>query len=158
MEVVAQHLRSHALHLAAGEDADLFGRSAFNRFYYSAYLLTKKDLQPVLPAIPAQHASIPDFLRSVARGEIAAVKKAAMRAEDHQLVQLCSVAQQAANGLADLLGTGYSTRVVADYRPDISVIFSAPAGFQLNSVDVSEAQSWPHRTRLYTRAILAALK
>ncbi len=158
MEVVAQHLRLHTLLLASGADADLFGRSAFNRFYYSAFLTAKQLLSPTFPAIPQNHAGIPDFLRGTVRTHLSRVKKAAMRAGDLHTANDCSAAQRAAADLADLLAMGYTTRVVADYYPLEPVEFSSASGFKLNQIPVSEAQTWPHRSRAYSQLIINVMR
>jgi len=156
MEVVARHLKNHATTMSAGIDRDLFGRSAFNRFYYAAFLNLKADLGAVITALPKTHAGIPDFLRTTVKKELAAGIAKARRADDQALMKACSQAKSAASELADLMEQGYVTRVVADYHPDALVNFSDSLNFMLNNVPVDYAQTWPHRARLFARNIVDA--
>lgn len=156
MEVVAQHLKGHTVTLAAGEDRDQFGRSAFNRFYYSAYLTVKRELGAVISTLPRDHAGIPNFLRTTVKKELAEGTRRARRAEDAELVDICARAKSAAIELADLMEQGYSTRVLADYFPEKPVNFSGLPNFELNNVSVEHAQTWPHRARVFARSIVDA--
>lgn len=156
MEVVAQHLKGHATALSAGVDRDLFGRSAFNRFYYATFLTVKADLMTAIPDLPRDHAGIPNFLRTTVKNQLAKGAGKARRADDSALVSICSRAKSAAFELADLLEEGYTTRVVADYNPDIPVSFDGRSNFALNNISVEHAQTWPHRARAFTRSIVNA--
>lgn len=157
MQIVARYLKDHALTIPGTLDADLFGRSAFNRYYYATYLAVKRKLKPRLPALPREHAVIPDYLRGLATGQIAQVKRAARRVGDHQLMQRCTYAKLAANELAELLVTGYGIRVIADYDPEVPVDFLGTGCFALNHVSVAEAEAWPRKADAYISSILAAL-
>ncbi len=156
MEVVALYLKGHAITLPAGVDRDLFGRSAFNRFYYATFLTVKSDLGAAISGLPRDHAGIPNFLRTTVKKELANGAAKARRAGDSALVDLCSRAKSAAFELADLMEKGYSTRVVADYNPDMPVTFDGQPNFALNNVPVEYAQTWPHRARVFTRSIVDA--
>ena len=160
MEAVARHLRDKALEFdgeKAGEDADLFGRSAFNRYYYAAFLITRKKLKPIFVDLPGKHAAIPDFLRGHVARELNRRKRVAMRAEDYASVQAVQNGRNAALKLADLLVQGYSARVVADYHPELAVSFNGQ-GFLLNEVPVSDAVSWPTLARQFVLAIVNAMR
>lgn len=160
MEVVANHLKAHALQLesqASLEDASLFGRSAFNRFYYAAFLLVKKQLKPVFPDLPSKHASIPQFLRGTVERELRRRKGQARKVGDHPSAQLAYNARIAALELADLLALGYGARVNADYHPEIPVSFYE-RGFKLNEVRISEAESWPHKAGKFSATISDAMR
>lgn len=155
---MASHLKDEALKLAAvSADAALFGRSAFNRYYYAAYLTVKADLNPIFPAMPTSHASVPEFLRGTVERELRARKKQARRASDHETVGTVQHAQQATIALADILALGYSVRVNADYHPEIPILF-ADRGFRLNQVTISEAVSWPSKARFFTSKIVTAMR
>ena len=159
MEVVGSHLRAYTMTLHGTGDADLFGRSSFNRYYYATYLAVRKELLALLPDAPTQHATVPDYLRGSIQQRIRAIKTKAKRAGDPRLMQSCSVAKVAAEELASLLFKGYKTRVVADYEPDVSVQFATSSHeFSLDTVSSSEAQSWPHRARYLMRSISEVLR
>jgi hypothetical protein len=157
VEVVARHLRDRALALSpqSGDDADLFGRSAFNRYYYSAYLTTKRLLQPAFSEMPDKHAAIPDFLRGTVSKELKRRKVRALRVEDHVATRLAQYGCRAALELADVLVRGYSARVAADYHPEVSVSFYE-YGFKLNEVQLNDAESWPHRAMQLSTLIISA--
>lgn len=44
MKVVGEQLHDWALQKKAQPERDVFGRSAFNRFYYAAFLITREML------------------------------------------------------------------------------------------------------------------
>lgn len=158
MEVVARHLKDRALALEDASDvsADLFGRSAFNRYYYSAFLLTRQLLLPIFDDLPSQHASIPDYLRGSVARELNKRKQRARRTDDHPSVKQAQDARQAALELADLLVLGYSARVAADYHPEVPISFYSQ-GFKLNEVRLADAESWPHKARTFATMILQAV-
>lgn len=159
MEVVGSYLRTHTLTLRGAGDADLFGRSSFNRYYYATYLAVRKELLALMPDAETRHGLLPNYLRTTIQQRIRAIKAKARRTDDHQLMQLCSVARQAADELASLLVKGYKTRVVADYVPDVLVQFAVTQNeYSLDAVSSSDAQSWPHRAKSLMRAISDALR
>jgi hypothetical protein len=64
MRVVADRLADWAASEADADNADLFGRSAFNRYYYAAYLITREMLRKLDPKWAASgHRQIPDLLQ-----------------------------------------------------------------------------------------------
>ena len=157
LEVVARHLRDQALVLKGTGEGALFGRSAFNRFYYSAYLLTKQHLLPVFPGLPGKHADLPNYLRGSVAKELNRRKNQARRVEDQTTLMLVQGARKAAIELADLLTVGYSARVVADYEPEVDVNFY-DHGFALNEVRVTEAESWPHKAKQFALLVGNAMR
>ena len=160
MEEVGLHLRAHALIILPTQEreADLFGRSAFNRLYYSAYLTTRSILGEVLNDMPRSHKGTPEYLRALATGRIASIKRRALRAGDNRLPQECTAAKVAANALATLLEEANKARETADYFPEIPVLFKPGHSFSLNATEVELAKSWPHQARQYSRTIIGVLK
>lgn len=160
MEEVGLHLRAHALVILPTQEreADLFGRSAFNRLYYSAYLTTKSILGEVLSDMPRSHKGTPEYLRGLATGRIAHIKRAAVRAGDHKLRQDCTNAKVAVDALAGLLEGANTVRETADYFPEIPVLFKTGHSFSLNATEVELAKAWPNQARQYARTILLVLK
>lgn len=152
-------MKDQALSLGEAEksDADLFGRSAFNRFYYAAFLITRQLIRSVFPDLPSQHASIPEFLRGSVGKELGKRKQRAMKASDHAAVKLAQDARVAAGDLADLLVRGYGARVAADYHPEVAVSFHS-SGFTLNEVTLADAESWPYKARKLSLMIVQAMR
>lgn len=159
MEIVATHLKAKALELLGDPEADLFGRSSFNRFYYSAYLDVRRELRILFPDAPTSHAVLPEYLTGEVSRALRRLRDQARRVDDHQLMQRCSTAIHAASGLSELLKGAYKTRAIADYEMEVLVDFSTGDGdFSLDDIKVSAAKSWPHRARAFVEAISGALK
>ena len=146
MELVADHLCQEVLRRADQTERDLFGRTAFNRYYYATFLKVRSGLRrlntPEWANLP--HKDIPEVLKGTIRKRLAKGKIAASKVSDNEVVNLCGRAQHAALELSDIMKKGYATRVVADYSPEIEVTFSAGQEFFLNSVGTKDAREWPH--------------
>jgi hypothetical protein len=156
MEVVARYLVSEVQRINVPADRDQFGRSAFNRFYYAAFLLVRTELKPVVGSWPNSHSGIPPWLRGSVLKELNRGVRLAERIDDEELRHQCESAKAAAIDLSRLMENSYSVRVVADYDPEIPVEFGNHGEFQLNTIKVAEAQAWPHRARTFARAIALA--
>jgi hypothetical protein len=157
VEIVAHHLQIQALSRASLGEKDLFGRSAFNRYYYATFLVVRAALTQIDPTwsrLP--HGDYPSVLKGTVKGRIDAGRKQAQRSGDADAITLCQRANAATHELANLMSTAYASRVVADYRPEILIAFGAGGRFQLNAVDVNDAHQWPDRARIWTAEILAA--
>lgn len=157
MEIVGQYLQAQALQLVEQRERDYFGRSAFNRFYYATFLSVKAELDSVLPGFPRGHASIPDYLQGAVCKELKNGCRRAQRAGDSELAQLCLRAQSAALDLAELMRKSYGVRVTADYNLNIPVAFGS-GDFQLSTVSVNYAKTWPHKARAFALTIASAWK
>lgn len=158
MEIVAQHLQREASQRNLGE-RDVFGRSAFNRYYYATFL----DVKSVLGELRKEwgniaHATIPNVLRGTVKEELKRGRSRAQKASDSETVELCGRAIAAASELATLMERGYATRVTADYYPNIKIDFSNLFDFQLNTVKVKDASVWPNKARTLAKTILSAWK
>lgn len=160
MELVGSHLKSEAINRLPRPEADLFGRTAFNRFYYATYLEVRRGLAEMRHewAGDMPHAAIPEILRGTIKKELSKGKQQAQKLDDQALVKRCASATSAALDLAKLLDEGRSVRVTADYHPEILIDFAHAPDFQLNSVPVNLALSWPHRARTLMQAIADAWK
>jgi hypothetical protein len=135
MHEVGDYLRDKAI----ATNADLFGRSAFNRYYYAAYLSARELLQELNPKWAATpHKAIPDLLEGIVVDQLKAIAK---RQGQHGTV---TSAYKAASEIANVLRTAYAVRVVADYRPNNRVDFSNGT-FKLVDHSVAEAASWVRR-------------
>lgn len=160
MEIVAQHLQQQAIKRREHLERDLFGRSAFNRYYYAMFLDVKTGLGGLRPEWGNEiaHKAVPELLRGTVKTHLQQGSKKALRANDAEVVSLCEKAKSAAESLAKMMDQGRATRVAADYTPDIPVEFSTSADFSLNTVSVEEARQWPYRARGLIAIIASAWK
>ncbi|MEO6280065.1 hypothetical protein [Roseateles sp.] len=156
MEQVGSHLRKEAIRLIPSGEADLFGRTAFNRFYYATYLEVRAGLSKMRPEWAGEmpHATIPEVLRGTIKRELAKGRAKALKADDHNLASQCASAASAAEDLARLMDEGRQVRVTADYYPEVLVNFVVAPDFELNSVAVNTASTWPFRAKSFVRIIL----
>jgi hypothetical protein len=148
----------HYLQLEAiqqnGQNRDEFARSAFNRYYYSAYLDTRAlvaALDPTWASIA--HKTLPELLQGTVRKKFRAEKARAEKSGDGQLATMLDGAVRATVNLARLLSVAYSVRVVADYQPDEKVNFSSAERFSLKNIDITTAHAWNQQTRIWITSI-----
>lgn len=159
MERVARHLQTEAHALRSQpEEFDLFGRSAFNRYYYAAFLIARKLMRDLNPDWQGGHSSLPGELTGSVLTQVRAAAKAARRVGDHQAEAICKTAMSALHDLASLLRDGYSVRVIADYRPEIAIMPDVGERFTLDRTNINSAHTWPGKARAYVAAIERARK
>ena len=158
MERVALFLQTKAIGSRADTDTfDLFGRSAFNRYYYSMFLQVKEMLVLKSPDWDSvAHKSIPELLKGTVAERLKRAGKKTQRIGDSEGNILCRKAVSAAQGLSALMIEGYASRVVADYNPAILIVASGTDRFTLNNVSINSAHGWPTKTRQFTPIILRA--
>ena len=143
MKIVARHLREEATRRQNVEEKDIFGRSAFNRYYYATYLNVKRGLGKCkLEWGRLAHGAIPDVLRGQVKTAFSKGMMTAKKTHDIETISSCSKALHAVDVLADIMENGYATRVTADYQPETRVDFSDEKNFKLNTVDVDKAADW----------------
>lgn len=123
MELVADTLTTRALAAANLSEANLFGRSAFNRYYYGVYLAVREMLRVGHPEIyQVKHKELPDQLVGKVRSRIVdeakrqVKKKVLSDSEAERLIHKSTVALQ---DLAEILRDGFRIRVIADYDPEV---------------------------------------
>jgi len=144
LPIVADHL-CHAAKTKPADEADAFGRTAFNRYYYAAYLSTRDLLIQIDRSwARSPHGNIPEIL------EIDLIKRLRMALRPLQakgLVaegkakSLVSQAGSAGGEMASILRIAYKVRITADYMPEEKVIFE-PATFRLATHTEAEAKQW----------------
>jgi hypothetical protein len=157
MKVVADKLREWAIHEHNDNNADAFGRSAFNRYYYSSYLITREMLKKLNPKwARAGHGTIPKVLKeSVTKKARQEIK----RAERGSLINLQTSSSLrhslniAVAELSSLLSLAYSVRITADYEPECRV-FRAGGSIKLNDQSLEAAKSWPDKAAAFSKTIL----
>lgn len=155
MERVGHHLQLTALKLEDDQAGfDIFGRSAFNRYYYAAYLISRllvKEINSDLENVP--HKDLPTMLTGKIMREVKTYRAKAAKIPDREAVQICTQAISALNSLADLLIEGYGVRVIADYKPEVLISRGQDDRFKLYLTDITDAHGWPVRARAYSTTI-----
>ncbi|MCL9844598.1 hypothetical protein [Ralstonia solanacearum] len=125
MEIVGDHLIAEVFRQTDDIDKDLFGRSAFNRYYYAAFLAIRRLFAEVDNNLnQPQHAGIPSLLTDTLNGKI---KKIVRRQEKAGAIssaraqEICNSAAEALKSLAELMSYAYSIRKIADYQPETKI-------------------------------------
>jgi hypothetical protein len=139
------------------DTTDAFARSAFNRFYYCAFLLARQLLLAVAPtAGMPNHRDMPEYLRGRIRR---ALTDELQQAERSRLLSPADVKSRRSRVLtytdqfASLLSAAYAVRIVADYEPEIRIQIVSPADLRLAVVSTADAQKWPHEAEVYTTVL-----
>jgi hypothetical protein len=157
MKIVGDHLAGVAAKSADPTEFDLFSRSAFNRYYYSAFLSVRKVLKSIDPnwATPT-HKSMPEVLK----GEVLNRLKRRIRTEQKagrisktKGDQWICTAGTAASDLAELLASARETRRLADYEPETRVA-NTVSGTKLGSWTLDAARNWERRVEAQSKTIL----
>ena len=156
MNIVGKKLEDWALEQTDFSSKDFFGRSAFNRFYYAAFLVTRE----MIGALDAKwtntnHNQIPDLLEGSVKDPVkeelqASVKKGLITAGERS--RFLTTLNYASSELANLLRWAYDIRCIADYEPEIKIEQKAKVIF-LNEYKLASASTWPDRANAYCKAI-----
>ncbi len=155
MKIVADHLVAESASRSIEAESDLFGRSAFNRFYYASYLETR-TLLGELDASWARtpHKNIPPLLKDTVQTAV----KAELRKQNGKLISpheaktMAKELNVAINDLASLLTVAYLIRCVADYEPTIKTKKNGST-LELQNHTLHEASGWPQRAAAHTKTI-----
>jgi len=155
------HEVGHYLQLEAvkktGIERDQFARSAYNRYYYAAFLDVRSMLAQLDPRWgKAPHKSYPELLNGSISRTFKKERRKATKHDDLELLQKLDAGNRATVALASLMALAYATRVVADYEPLEHVDFTSAQRFSLRNVEITEAHDWEDKVRLWTRAIKEA--
>lgn len=125
MQVVGDYLIKEALQLNAEIEKDLFGRSAFNRYYYAAFLSIRRLFSEIDDRLnEPQHSQIPGLLTETLNNRIKKIIKKQERAGFMSAThsqELRDSVYQSLQSLADLMRYAYSIRIVADYQPEAKI-------------------------------------
>jgi uncharacterized protein (UPF0332 family) len=157
MRIVGDHLAGVAAGKGDVDEFDLFSRSAFNRYYYSAFLSVRSVLKTIDPAwATPSHQSMPEVLK----GEVLNRLKRHIRnaQKTGQIGQtrgneLFHTAGTAASELSNLLTSARETRRLADYEPEIRVAKSG-ATITLGRWTLDAARKWEERVKAQSKTIL----
>lgn len=156
MHEVGLYLRNEA-HTNSGPHRDAFARSAYNRYYYSCFLVLRSALSEINPS----WASLPhnDYSGLLAGKILQLFKKEmnkAKRAEDSEYKKLLNAAIVATKELSRITDEAYAVRVTADYHPEVKVIFKGASVFSLNSINDARAHQWFGRVSNLINDVLRA--
>ncbi len=119
MNRVAKHLEMHSIGLKDAVDIDLFGRSAFNRFYYSAYWTVRDSLSPIRPSISKQpHKNMPIYLKNSFKNYLlkkctVLESKKIIKPSESKRIQ--SIIRSQLMSISSSLENAYYVRCIADY-------------------------------------------
>ena len=156
MKLVGEKLEDVALSESDGMRKDLFGRSAFNRYYYAAFLITREmlgDIEPKWKKTP--HKAIPELLKNAVRKPV--VNRLKLNAKKDiitsgELSVLQTKLTKATTELANLLLQAYDVRLVADYEPETHITETKRI-ITLRSCTLTSANTWADRASAYCKDI-----
>lgn len=158
MRLVADHLREQTLARAGTDDFDVFGRSAFNRYYYATFLMIREKfyamgILQVGQELP--HSNVPEKLRGTLKKRLSKARTRVQRSGDNDLVSVIYNAESAAEDLARMIEEAKGIRTLADYQPETTICLSR-RGFSLVDFEIDAAKVWPQRADGYLRVIESA--
>lgn len=148
MQIVGDELYRLALSNKDPLHFDLLGRSAFNRYYYAAFLITRKTLGLMQSNWKGTaHAEIPNLLeqglKKPVRHQIRnQLKSGLFDLGDEQ--RITSDVYAVGCELAQLLRSAYDARILADYEPEIKIVRDGKV-IMLQSYKLTTAQEWPNK-------------
>lgn len=127
-----------------GGIADAYGRSAFNRYYYAAYLTVRDLLIKFNPSWDVSHSDAPNLVESTLP---ALVRKTARKLQKNNVLshadekRISSGVASAGAAIAEVMRIAYKVRVISDYRPEEQVTFDK-ATFHLDAHSEGDARAW----------------
>ncbi|MDP1548660.1 MAG: hypothetical protein Q8L97_00665 [Nitrosomonas sp.] len=156
MKIVGDQLEKWAHIQSESHKKDLFGRSAFNRYYYAAFLITREMLGNYKSEWKrTPHAEIPKLLKSsfskpVINQMNINQKKGLMTTSEAS--RLRKKLKTATSELANLLKEAYDARVIADYDPETTITIEGN-NISLKFYKLNSASSWADRASGYCKTI-----
>jgi len=156
MKIVGVKLEDWAKDQKEVIEKDAFGRSAFNRYYYAAYLITRHNLGELDSKWKTEkHKSIPNTLVTTVRKpvikELEKQCKKGTITKSEQSSAMSSL-KAATNELSNMLTQAYDLRCIADYEPEIS-ISTKDNILLLKGYKLSTAREWPGKANAYCKTI-----
>ena len=156
MQEVAHHLQTQATS-RAGQERDLFARSAYNRYYYGVFLTIRDSLSNMNDDWETRkHKEIPNKLRTTIYKAFQNEKRKAASQRDYELTEIIRKAQASLCELSALLEKAEAARIVADYYPETPVDFASAERFSLAKIDITEAHQWKEQVNQHIRTIQSA--
>lgn len=157
MIVVAERLSQIAFDERIEENADAFGRSAFNRYYYAAYLITRDMLRQLDPSwARTQHGVIPEFLtktviRRIRRTAQQQLTRGVLSKSESALLR--DNANRSTTDLSELLRDAYAVRCIADYQPERRILRNGNM-IRLCDSSIEAARKWPQRAQIHAKTLI----
>lgn len=156
---VANHLAEQAK--TQGAHADAFARSAFNRYYYAAFLSVRQMLKDIDASWGRlAHAEIPYIIEGALFNKVKAI---ATKLEKKRIISASEKSrhitgmQASTSELASLLRTAYNVRVISDYEPEVLVEFHDHS-FSITGVTNKQAAGWFSRVGFLKGSIMKSYK
>ena len=162
MNIVGDHLADVARRSKASDKIgfDLFGRSAYNRYYYSVFLHVRMVLMTIdsrwAPPYKLAHNSVPGLFRGRVLTKLTKQLEVAQKSGQitpDEAKQMFSWAHTAAEELAMLLDSAREVRTVADYHPETAVTREG-AVIKLSDCKLDTAKNWKRRAETLAKTIL----
>ena len=168
MERVGAQLKHWAIDGCPDAAKDVFGRSAYNRYYYAAFLTTK-DMLATLGKLCGKkgwgktpHKAIPDCLQGCVSKKFKKQLKVSIKTtllNQEEGAKSSEQFQSNINALADLMKSSYEVRIVADYEPEIRIVWGDDGRSpSLNGYGLSSARDWHKKARIYCKEISRSWK
>lgn len=157
MQIVGNELERLALDNPNPVEADLLGRSAFNRYYYASFLITRRTLGIMRGSWKGTaHAEIPNLLevglKKPAQTQIAKLLRAGLVDKSEQSKMLSEL-KWIGTELAQLLKQAYDARILADYEPEIKTVREGNV-ILLRAYKLTTAKAWPNRAEFLCSRLL----
>ena len=161
MQIVGDELQRLALATYDPLNFDLLGRSAFNRYYYATFLITRKTLAIMQSNWKGTaHAEIPNLLENALRKPVSARLKNQIRLgliDEGDKSRILTNINIAGCELAQLLRHAYHARILADYEPEIPLMKQDDM-IMLDSYKLTTAREWPNRAEILCKRLLKSWK
>ena len=157
MKIVGDHLAQVSGATTDKVSFDLFGRSAYNRYYYAAFLCVRSGLKRIDSGwAKPTHAAVPDLLRGQVRDR--AKKKIRFAVKSAQItnthgMQLNRAINDAVSELSNLLALAREVRRVADYEPE-KLVHKEGRVVKLGTCTLDSATKWMQRADIEVKKIL----
>lgn len=143
MHEVALHLQTAAVSRRKNPaEFDQFGRSAFNRYYYSVFLEVRVLIREFKPDWAGAHSQLPSELTGSITREIRAKKKSALAKKQSDAIPVFDRGLQGLDALSTLLNKANTVRIQADYVPEVKISDLGSKRFSLGAVPVTDAHNW----------------
>ncbi|WEH94111.1 hypothetical protein PYR90_10455 [Acinetobacter johnsonii] len=161
MQIVGDELQRLALATYDPLNFDLLGRSAFNRYYYATFLITRKTLSIMQSHWKGTaHAEIPNLLERALRKPVLTQLRNQMRQgliDEGDKSRILTNINAAGYELAQLLRNAYHARILADYEPEIPLMKQDDM-IMLDSYKLTTAREWPNRAEILCKRLLKSWK
>lgn len=157
MQAVGKKLEDLALAEGDQKLLDLYGRSAYNRYYYAAFLAVREMIRKIDGDDKRiNHASVSEILEKRILKKLKLRIKSLSKKEfitQSEADRLKSSAQTATSSLSEMMKRAYDLRAIADYEPETKVEFSGSVIYLLD-YKLSKAQRWFDEANAYCKKII----